>query len=46
VLNPSATCVINVAFAPKTKGKTAGSLVISDNALLSPQFVILSGTGN
>jgi hypothetical protein len=46
VLNPSAACVINVAFAPKTKGKTTGSLVISDNALLSPQFVILSGTGN
>jgi YVTN family beta-propeller protein len=46
VLNPSAACAINVTFAPKSKGKTNGSLIISDNALLSPQFVILSGTGN
>jgi YVTN family beta-propeller protein len=46
VLNPSSTCVINVAFAPKTKGKTSGTVVINDNALLSPQFAVLSGTGD
>ncbi len=45
-LNPSATCVIKVTFAPKATGPARGSLIINDNALLSPQVVILSGSGD
>jgi hypothetical protein len=40
------SCVINVDFTPETKGINLGSLTIKDNALLSPQIVVLSGAGN
>jgi hypothetical protein len=45
-LQPSASCVINVTFTPKSRGPQNGALKITDNALISPQFVGLSGTGN
>ncbi len=40
------SCVINADFTPENKGIHLGSLTIKDNALLSPQIVVLSGTGN
>jgi YVTN family beta-propeller protein len=46
VVNPSAACIIKVAFAPKSKGKATGSVIVNDNALISPQIAILSGTGD
>lgn len=45
-LIPSAACVVKVAFTPKATGPAHGSLIINDNALLSPQVVILSGSGD
>ncbi|HUJ82387.1 MAG TPA: choice-of-anchor D domain-containing protein, partial [Candidatus Acidoferrales bacterium] len=45
-LLPSASCVVNVTFAPQSKGLRTGRLSISDNALFSPQEVLLFGTGN
>ena len=45
-VNPSATCVINVTFTPKSPGPARGSITINDNALLNPQIVFLSGSGN
>jgi len=46
VLNPSARCIFNVTFTPKSKGSLSGTVTITDNALISPQAIILSGTGN
>ena len=43
---PGANCVINVTFAPASKGTLTGSVTIKDNALSSPQVIALSGTGN
>jgi hypothetical protein len=34
-----------VEFAPKSKGLLTGTLKIADNALISPQTVLLTGTG-
>jgi sugar lactone lactonase YvrE len=45
-LAASASCVINVTFTPTAKGARTGTLTIPDNALISPQLVGLSGTGN
>ena len=45
-VSPSATCVIKVTFTPKAKGPAHGSLIINDNALLSPQVMLLSGSGD
>jgi hypothetical protein len=42
----SASCVINVTFTPTSKGTRAGTLRITDNALISPQVVFLSGMGD
>jgi hypothetical protein len=44
-LAPTASCTINVTFKPTTKGSRSGKVVITDNALLSPQVISLSGTG-
>jgi hypothetical protein len=41
-----ATCVINVTFTPASVGPQAGAVTITDNALLSPQVVVLLGTGD
>jgi YVTN family beta-propeller protein len=45
-VNPSAACIIKVAFAPQSKGRANGSVIITDSALISPQIAILSGTGD
>src|SRR6202034_3641562 len=45
-VSPSTACIIKVAFAPKSKGKASGSVIVNDNALISPQIAILSGTGD
>ena len=42
----SGSCIINVTFTPTAKGTRVGTLRIADNALVSPQVVILSGLGD
>ena len=44
-LAAAASCTINVIFAPVAAGTRTGTLVISDNAIGSPQNVPLTGTG-
>jgi hypothetical protein len=44
-LAPSASCTVNVTFAPTASGSRTGILTITDNAPDSPQTVALSGTG-
>ena len=50
-LSPAATlpaassCTIYVTFTPSVTGSESAKVVITDNALLSPQFILLSGTG-
>jgi hypothetical protein len=39
-------CEISVDFTPTAEGRRTGTLKITDNALSSPQEVILSGTGD
>jgi hypothetical protein len=41
----SATCTINVTFAPTATGTRRGSVVIVDNATGSPQVIRLLGSG-
>jgi len=43
---PTANCKVEVQFAPKSKGPMTGTLKIADNALISPQTVLLTGIGN
>jgi len=44
-LAPSASCAVNVTFAPTTTGARTGTLTITDDAPDSPHSVPLSGTG-
>jgi hypothetical protein len=44
-LASGASCTINVTFKPSTAGSASGTLSITDDALSSPQIVLLSGTG-
>jgi hypothetical protein len=44
-LNPGASCVINVTFAPTTTGTLTANLRLADNASNSPQTVALTGIG-
>jgi hypothetical protein len=44
-LQPLATCAINIAFVPSVSGTIAGVVTLLDNALNSPQFIALSGSG-
>jgi hypothetical protein len=44
-LAPSATCTVEVVFAPTTSGSRAATLSIASNASGSPTGVALSGTG-
>jgi hypothetical protein len=44
-LQPTANCVVNVAFAPIAPGPDIGALTITDSAPGSPQVVLLTGTG-
>ena len=43
---PSANCIIYITFTPQSKGQRSGRLSIRDNALFSPQEILLFGTGN
>lgn len=42
---PGASCTFNVQFDPLTSGVITQAIMISDNALNSPQAITLSGTG-
>jgi len=44
-LAPGASCGFGVEFTPTTTGVQKGSVVITDNARNSPQYIKLSGTG-
>jgi len=44
-LQPTANCVINVAFDPIAPGPNVGALTVTDNAPGSPQVVLLTGAG-
>jgi hypothetical protein len=44
-LAPGTSCTISVTFAPQAKGLRSASVVITDNALISRQKILLSGTG-
>jgi Abnormal spindle-like microcephaly-assoc'd, ASPM-SPD-2-Hydin len=43
-LAPGKTCVINVTFDPAQTGTRSALVMISDNALQSPQIITLTGT--
>jgi hypothetical protein len=45
VLNPAASCTINVTFTPTSATSFTGNLTITDSAQGSPHTVMLSGTG-
>lgn len=45
-LNPGASCVLNVTFAPTNTGTQTASLRLTDNAGNSPQTVALTGVGH
>jgi hypothetical protein len=45
-LAANAACTINVTFTPAARGLLSGSVVITDNAQNSPQYILLSGTGD
>lgn len=40
------SCLINLTFTPTGKGVRTGNVKITDNAMVSPQIIVLSGTGN
>ena len=44
-LEPTANCVVNVAFNPIAPGPDIGALTITDSAAGSPQIVLLTGAG-
>ena len=44
-LDINASCVINVAFTPTLAGPRNGTLTLTDNALDSPQQLVLTGVG-
>ncbi len=44
-LQPTANCVVNVAFNPIAPGPNVGALTITDSAPGSPQVVLLTGAG-
>jgi hypothetical protein len=44
-VQPGGNCVVQVTFTPTVAGKRQGSLIVTDNALDSPQTIPLSGFG-
>jgi hypothetical protein len=44
-VGPNASCTINVVFQPTAGGSYAGTLMLTDDAINTPQTVTLSGTG-
>lgn len=48
IVQPGASCIMNVAFAPQTQGNFSASLLLVDNSgnnISSTQTVVLTGTG-
>ncbi len=45
VIQPDATCQLEVTFTPKSLGNVGGTLIIYDDAFGSPRSVPVSGTG-
>jgi len=45
VLNPGASCTVNVVFSPSSAGAQSGTLTIASLAANNPLHVSLSGTG-
>jgi hypothetical protein len=45
-LAPKGTCSISVTFKPGAKGVRSATLVVADNARISPQGIVLCGTGD
>jgi DNA-binding beta-propeller fold protein YncE len=45
VVNPGASCTLNVTFTPTATGTRTGSISITDDAAGSPHHVSLTGTG-
>ena len=45
-LAPKATCKITVVFKPAAKGARSANLVVTDNAQIGTQSILLSGAGN
>ncbi len=41
----SASCHVNISFAPNASGAVSGELQVNDDAIHSPQSIPLSGTG-
>ena len=44
-VNPGASCALSIAFRPTASGAKAASLTVADNAVGSPQTLVLTGTG-
>jgi hypothetical protein len=45
-LAPTASCTIDVTFAPLAKGARGGSLAVTDNVVLGKSSISISGTGH
>ncbi|HXH51095.1 MAG TPA: SBBP repeat-containing protein, partial [Terriglobia bacterium] len=45
VVDPGASCTINISFAPTAVGTSVGTVTITDTGLGSPQSITLTGTG-
>jgi uncharacterized repeat protein (TIGR03803 family) len=45
MMNPGASCTLNVTFTPFGQGTISGAIAVTDDAPGSPQTVMLSGTG-
>lgn len=45
-LGAGANCTINVTFTPTASGNLNGTISLADNAVGSPQMVLLSGSGS
>ena len=44
-VQPGKTCTIRVGFKPTAKGSRTGAVIITDDAVNSPQTITLTGTG-
>jgi hypothetical protein len=45
MVNPGASCTLDVTFTPTAMGSRSGAVAVTDNAAGSPQSVNLTGTG-
>src|SRR5437764_249927 len=44
-LAPGTSCSVSITFSPTASGTRSGSLIVTDNAVNSPQTAALTGTG-